>query len=327
MPELPEVENLRRGLVRAIVGQKIKRVEVRRSKIVSGKGNIRPASFKKKREFERGLQGEVFSAIERRAKNLIFRFRSNKVLLAHLKMSGQFAYYSERRGVRMFSNDKAVNAPRLPDGQGGVRKNAKPAPLIGGHPIELSEHHLPNKHTHIIFQLSRGVLYYNDTRMFGYLLYYPDSQAFEQENHFGLFGSEPLSRNFTAKYLHNSLKNKKGNIKSVLMGQKIVTGLGNIYTDECLFAARILPYRPASSLSPRETTKLHKVIVNILRRAIKTGGSSVATYRLLDETRGNYAREHQVYGKAGKQCPLCHKPLAKMLIQSRTTVFCPRCQK
>src|SRR3989338_3140697 len=268
MPELPEVENLRRGLVRAIVGQKIKRVEVSRSKIVSGKGNIRPASFKKKREFERGLQGEVFSAIERRAKNLIFRFRSNKVLLAHLKMSGQFAYYSERRGVRMFSNDKAGNAPRL-----------------------------------------------------------PDSQAFEQENHFGLFGSEPLSRNFTAKYLHNSLKNKKGNIKSVLMGQKIVTGLGNIYTDECLFAARFLPYRPASSLSPRETTKLHKVIVNILRRAIKTGGSSVATYRLLDETRSNYARDHQVYGKAGKQCPLCHKPLAKMLIQSRTTVFCHRCQK
>src|SRR3989338_8817716 len=146
MPELPEVENLRRGLARAIVGQRVKKVIVHKPKLVSGKGNVRAASLQKKREFVRGITGEKILKVERRAKNLIFRLSRGKVILAHLKMSGQFAYSAR-----------------------GKKKS-----IIGGHPIELSERELPNKHTHIIFELERGVLYYNDTRMFGYLLYYRD---------------------------------------------------------------------------------------------------------------------------------------------------------
>ena len=111
------------------------------------------------------------------------------------------------------------------------------------------------------------------------------------------------------------------------MDQKVVTGVGNIYTDETLFESRIRPDRSASSLSSSEAEKLHKAIVRIMRRAIKTGGSSVATYRLLDETRGNYAREHKVYGKAEEPCSRCKHPLSKTTIQTRTTIFCPRCQK
>src|SRR3989344_2269932 len=320
MPELPEVENLRRGLEKNIVGQKILRVEVRKPKLVSGKGNIRIASLEKAKEFEKGLKDEVISAVKRRAKNLIFQFRSGKVLLSHLKMSGQFAYYSKWRGFRVFSNDKAVNAR-------GVRKNLKPAPLIGGHPIELSETQLPNKHYHIIFELQKGTLYYNDTRMFGYLLYYPSVESFEKESHFALLGLEPFDKKFTLEYLLDALKNKKGKIKSVLMDQKIVTGLGNIYADESLFESRIDPRRSSSSLNLKEAKKLHKAILRIMKRAISVGGSSVATYRLIDESRGNYAREHKVYGKAGQKCPRCKHPLSKILVQSRTTIFCPRCQK
>lgn len=301
MPELPEVENLRIGLEKTLKGQKILAIKISKPKLVSGKGTKRTASVKKKQEFIKGLRGEKFLKIERRAKNLIFKFTHDKILLVHLKMSGQFVY--------------------LPNAHSKIKT------VTGGHPIEISETELPNKHSHVTFRLSRGTLFYNDTRMFGYLLYYKNIESFESENHFVSLGVEPLSKKFTLKHFANKLKKYKGKIKAVLMDQKIVTGLGNIYADESLFEAKIRPDRSPSSLSTPEVSKLYKAILRILKRAIKVGGSSVATYRLLDETRGNYAREHKVYGKAGKACPNCKKPLSKIIIQSRTTVFCARCQK
>lgn len=299
MPELPEVENLRQGLNKTIVGQKIRNIKITKPKLVSGRGTKRQASLKKVREFIKGASGEKFISVERRAKNLIFKLSHGKILIGHLKMSGQFVY-----------KDKTKNKT-----------------IVGGHPIELSEKELPNKHSHIIFQLERGTLYYNDTRMFGYLLYYPDINTFEKEKHFDAYGLEPLSKQFTLKYFQKSLKNKNSKIKSILMDQKIVTGIGNIYADEALFEAKIRPDRKSSSLSNIEIQKLYKAIIRIIKRAIKIGGSSVATYRLLDNTRGNYAREHKVYGKAGKECFNCKKILSKIIVNGRTTVFCSSCQK
>jgi formamidopyrimidine-DNA glycosylase len=238
-------------------------------------------------------------SVERRAKNLIFKLSHGKIIIVHLKMSGQFVYSS-------FAKGKTVD---------------------GGHPIELSETELPNKHTHVTFELEKGTLYYNDTRMFGYLLYYPNTKAFEAENHFGAYGIEPLDKEFTVKYFLESLAKKTGKIKAVLMGQEIVTGLGNIYADESLFESNIRPDRSPSSLSTQEIQKLHRAIVRIIARAIKVGGSSVATYRLLDDTEGNYAREHKVYGKSGKLCVNCKKPLIKTEVGGRTTIFCQNCQK
>ncbi len=300
MPELPEVENLRLGLVRSIVGQKILEIKVNKPKLVSGKGTKRVASTQKVKEFIKGVENETFVELDRRAKNIIFKLSHNKILLSHLKMSGQFVYKSFNRKEKI---------------------------ITGGHPIELSEKELPNKHSHIIFKLEHGTLYYNDTRMFGYLLYYKNQKEFEKENHFKLYGIEPLSKEFTLKYLLESLKNKKGKIKIVLMDQKIVTGLGNIYADESLFEARIQPTRSPNSLTKIEITKLRKAIIRILKRAVKVGGSSVATYRLLDNTQGNYAREHKVYGKDGQLCINCETLLKKIKLGGRTTIFCKRCQK
>lgn len=299
MPELPEVENLKIGLARAVVGQRVRRVEVLKPKLVSGKGTLRKVDKKKQLEFIKGIQGEKFLAVERRAKNLIFKLTHGKTILVHLKMSGQFVYKGK-------TGSKTIS---------------------GGHPIELSDTELPNKHTHVLFELERGNLYYNDTRMFGYLLYYKNKKEFEAENHFENLGLEPLDKNFTFEYFKKELKNKKSKIKTILMNQRVVTGVGNIYADESLFEARIRPDRNSSSLSSTEIKKLHKAIVRIMKRAIKVGGSSVATYRLLDKTRGNYAREHKVYGKKGTLCINCKKPLEKTTIQTRTTIFCPRCQK
>jgi formamidopyrimidine-DNA glycosylase len=300
MPELPEVENLRRGLEKRVLGQKILKVKVTKPKLVSGKGTLRVASDAKRNEFIRGLTGERFLRVERRAKNLIFIFESGKMLVVHLKMSGQFVYRPNSSAPSVFS---------------------------GGHPIELSETQLPNKHSHVVFELEKGTLYYNDTRMFGYLLYYPSAAAFEIVNHFANIGLEPFDPGFTVEYFANALKAKKGKLKTVLMNQEIVTGLGNIYADEAAFEAGIKPTRVASSLSREEIKKLHTVIKKILKRAIEMGGSSVATYRLLDDTRGNYAREHKVYGKAGQRCPVCDSSLKNIVLNNRTTVFCPKCQK
>ncbi len=302
MPELPEVENLRLGLSKSIVEQRIKHVQVNKPKLVSGKGTLRIASSKKTREFEKGLTSEIFTAIDRRAKNLIFRFKSGKILLVHLKMSGQFVYKEKSKG----RNKKIIS---------------------GGHPIELSETELPNKHSHVIFELQKGTLYYNDTRMFGYLLYFPSLKEFDREEHFEKLGLEPFDERFTLEYFIKNLKTKKGKIKAVLMNQEIVVGLGNIYADESLFESGVRPDRRANSIDKKEVSRLHSAILRIMKKAVQVGGSSVATYRLLDNTRGNYAKEHKVYGKDGKMCPNCGRPLKKILIQTRTTIFCPNCQK
>lgn len=301
MPELPEVENLRIGLEKYIKGQKILKVEVFRLKIVSGKSTQRTASKAKVLEFAKGLKNEKFLKVDRRAKNLIFKLSHDKYILAHLKMTGQFVYLPKNKN--------------------------KETKIVGGHPIEISETTLPNKHSHIIFHLENGTLYYNDTRMFGYVLYYGNSTKFEKENHFKKLGLEPLDPDFTSSYFANSLSKKNKKIKSILLDQDIVVGVGNIYADESLFEAGILPNRMASSLTKPEIQKLHKAIVRIIKKAISVGGSSVATYRLLDNSRGNYAREHKVYGKAGQKCVKCKSALKKTVIQSRTTVFCPKCQK
>jgi formamidopyrimidine-DNA glycosylase len=298
MPELPEVENLRLGLARKILGQKIKRIEIRKPKLVSGKGNMRVVSQKMAKAFIEGLTGETITDIDRRAKNLLFRTKRGRILLVHLKMSGQFVYRERGRNL-----------------------------VEGGHPIEISEKDLPNKHTHLIFELSKGTLFYNDTRMFGYLLYYPDAARFEKENHFGGLGLEPLDPAFTLEYFRTVLKDKKGKLKTVLMNQSVVTGLGNIYADEVCFMASVRPVRQVSSLTSGEIAKVYEAIRVIIPKAIEQGGSSVATYRLLDESRGNYAREHKVYGKTGERCMACDKPLRTVQVNNRTTVFCGYCQK
>ncbi len=331
MPELPEVENLRRGLLKRIRGQKIKKITINKPKLVSGKGNNRRASTKKAREFIRGLRGETIQDIERRAKNLIFHMRSGKILLVHLKMSGQFVYVA-KDGKQVFEGGHPI---RFDSGHTilpsiAFKRRRVELPAVA-HKSELwrapSEKLLPNKHTHVIFELSKGTLFYNDTRMFGYLLYFPDIQKLLETEHFHNLGLEPFDSHFDLKYFEKELKARKSKLKTVLMDQSIVTGLGNIYCDEVCFAAGVRPTRTAASLKPNEIKKLYITIQHILQKAIKLGGSSVATYRLVDGSRGNYAREHRVYDKAGKPCVICGEDLSKTTINNRTTVYCKHCQK
>jgi formamidopyrimidine-DNA glycosylase len=135
-----------------------------------------------------------------------------------------------------------------------------------------------------------------------------------------------LSPDFTVQYLSQALARRKTRIKALLLDQTFIAGLGNIYADECLFQARIHPERPACSLNPKETTRLHQAIVEIIARAIENRGTTFSTYVDGDGRRGNYAEMLKVYQRDGEPCPMCDRPLQRVKVGGRSSHFCPQCQ-
>lgn len=294
MPELPEVESLRLSLIPFLLGKSITQIQVNNPKLISGKGTRRQPSLEKS-QFIQNLTGEVFHKLERRGKNLIFTFQSGKILLIHLKMTGQL----------IFQDQKNI--------------------ISGGHPLKYTE--LPNSHTHLIFTLNKGILYYNDLRQFGYILYHHTLADFNSQNHFQNLGPEPFSPEFTLKYFQKSLNKTSSKIKTTLLSQKIISGLGNIYADEVCYKANIHPSRSSASLTQNEIKKLYSAIKNILTKAITKGGTSISDYLHADGSKGNYARYLQVYGRKGQNCQICQETLKSFKLNGRTTVYCPHCQK
>lgn len=312
MPELPEVESLRRGLSQFILNQKILKVEVLYPKIVCGKGTKRFADYKKVEDFEKSLLHQEICKIDRRAKNLILHLKNKSILLVHLKMTGQLVYQPKKTSQKT---------------------------IAGGHPIQLSTQSLPNKHTAIIFELEDSFLYYNDVRKFGYVLLFPGLDSLEEGKHFKNLGLEPIKigdktetqvlthLEFTYQNFYKVVKSKKGVLKKVFLDQSVVVGLGNIYADEVCFAGGVLPNRKIESLKDQEIEKIYAEICRILPTAIEMGGSSVANYLLADGSKGNYAKKHKVYQKGGSECSVCQTILVKTQLAGRSTVHCPKCQK
>ena len=296
MPELPEVESLRKSLKPYIINQTIKGITINKPKLVYSKGTKRLEDEFKTNEFINGLINQKIKSLERINKNIILETYAGRILLIHLKMTGQLVYQSETQTIS------------------------------GGHPIRL-EDKLPSKHSHIIFELENGTLFYNDTRQFGYLLYYPSAEALENDKHFDKLGLDPFDPEFTLNYLGKKLRNSSGTIKQLFLKNSVVCGLGNIYYDEVCFYAGVYPFRTCKSLKKNETLKIYKGIKEILTKAIDEGGSSIANYLLADGSRGNYAAFHKVYNQAGKECFICGKILKKIVHVSRTTVYCTKCQK
>lgn len=299
MPELPEVESLRLGLKNKITKSKILNVEIIKPKLISGNGTLRKIDKKKTEEFKKEITGEKIIDIKRIAKNLIIELSNEKILIVHLKMTGQLVFV-----------DKNKNK------------------ILGGHPIIKSfVGDLPNKHTAIIFTLNNGTLFYNDVRMFGYVLYFKNILEAKKKDLFKNIGLDPFDKNFTLEYFKKEIKKVNRNLKATLLDQKIVTGCGNIYTDEVCFASKVLPERNCKSLKDKEVENIYKNIKSILKSAIEHGGSSVSNYLLADGNRGNFARLHKVYGKAGEKCKVCKNILERKIVAGRATVFCKICQK
>ena len=294
MPELPEVETIRRQLLKEAVGKKIKEVEVKMPKLVYFDG--RKSDVK---NFKKNLEGAKIERANRRAKILIITLSSEYSLLVHLKLTGQLIY-------------RAKN---------GATKR-------GGHPWPPAAIDVPNKWTHIIFYFIDGAkLYFNDLRQFGYMKLVPTGEVEEQKEIKNL-GPEPLEKNFTIALFYQMLKKRaKAKIKPLLLDQNFISGIGNIYADESLFYAKIQPTRPAGELSEEEVKNLHQGIKTILKKSIASGGTSVDTYVTLSGKKGGYEKYLKVYGRKGKKCFRCGGIIKRIRLGSRSAHFCPQCQK
>ncbi len=282
MPELPEVETLKRELSRKIIGQEISRVEVLHPKIIAP---LSPAKI------NRELKGEKIGKIERRAKILIITLVGKKIILIHLKMTGQLIFVDEKNNLTM-----------------------------GGHPQKE-----PFTHTRLILHFQGGSkLLFNDLRKFGWFrLSHPDHLAELTKK----IGPEPLLKNFTLEYFQTLFtRYPKRKLKQLLLDQHLIAGLGNIYVDESCFGAKVLPTRLAGSLKPSEIKKLHQEIIRILALSIKHGGTSARNYRRSDGSRGNFFKHLRVYGRGGEQCLRCDDTIVKIKLNGRGTHFCNQCQ-
>jgi len=243
----------------------------------------------------RRLLGRPVKAVRRRAKMIIIDLGGD-VLLVHLKMTGQLVFKSGR------------------------------ALIAGGHPIIGQGKKLPNKFTRVIFDFSDGgKLYFNDVRRFGWirLLAAPEFLKLDR----GL-GVEPLSKKFTLAYFAKALAGRKSTtVKQALLEQKHVSGIGNIYADEALFAAGIKPFRRVKTLKPAEIKKLYLAIPKILKLAIKYRGTSFSDYVDARGQAGNFVKYLKVYGRAGERCKRCPGRVKKTKLAGRGTHWCDVCQK
>jgi formamidopyrimidine-DNA glycosylase len=306
MPELPEVETIKNDLKKAILNKKIVEVEAREKKII--KSNFQ--------EFPQDLKGNAFRDISRIGKLMIFKLKNKKYLLIHLKMTGQLIYKP---------HFKTSPRPSPCQEEGESENKRKKNVIAGGHEIPGMDDKLPNKHTHVIFKFAdKSVLYFNDMRRFGYLKLADEEELKKIKAEYGV---EPLSRGFTLKRLREVLKGRKNSVKAVLMDQSLIAGIGNIYADEILFKAGVMPSRAANTLGEEEIKKIFRAIKFILKKAIKYRGTTFSDYVDSKGKKGNFTRFLDVYKREGERCKRCGNVIKKMKIGGRGARYCPECQK
>ena len=275
MPELPEVETVRKGLERLVVGKTIDAVTVLWPRIIE---------LPEVPLFQAFLSGQEIIGVQRRGKFLILKL-TDFDLVSHLRMEGKYEYF--------------------PSAQTAIQ----------------------DKHTHVIFQMQDGSqLQYRDVRKFGRMALVPKNQCSKYKG-IQQLGPEPLSHDFDKIAFQEALKKKTMAIKSLLLNQKIVVGLGNIYVDESLWLASIHPERLASSLTERETSLLYESIIAVLGQAVEAGGTTIRTYANALGEAGTFQVSLQVYGQTGQPCARCQTPIQKIKVAQRGTHFCPTCQK
>ena len=185
-----------------------------------------------------------------------------------------------------------------------------------------------NPHVHVIFTLENGKrLLYQDTRKFGTYHLYDKAIDLETTAPFQVLGLEPFATEFTPSYVKEKIQNKKKPIKSLLLDQTLVCGLGNIYVDEVLYRARLHPLTSSSELTDKDIENVVKYTVEVLARAIELGGTTIRTFRSSHGVSGTFQNELLVHQRKGENCYECHTPIEKIKVGGRGTYFCPTCQK
>ena len=243
------------------------------------------------------LKDNSFKKISRLGKFIIIQLsKKDKYLVIHLRMTGQIVY---------------VNKGQV---------------IIGGHSIKNNQFNLPNEQTHlIIYFQDQSKLFYNDQRQFGFWQIVNSKGLKEVQSRLGL---NPIHVEFNLSSFKKLLENRKGSIKSFLLNQKYIAGLGNIYTDESLFKAHILPFRKVNTLTAKEIKKLYKAIKDILNLSIKYRGTTFNNYVDAEGRKGEFIKFLKVYRKEGKKCSRCQEGIIqKTKITGRGTRYCSYCQK
>ncbi|MGV8997514.1 MAG: bifunctional DNA-formamidopyrimidine glycosylase/DNA-(apurinic or apyrimidinic site) lyase [Parvibaculaceae bacterium] len=290
MPELPEVETVRRGLAPVLEGKRITRVSQRRA-------NLRypfPAKFAER------LEGRKVLSLTRRAKYILMYIEGGEVLIVHLGMSGRFTIH-----------------PPLKSPQ-----------KLGVFHYEIADAG-EGKHDHMVWDMEGGTrIVYCDHRRFGFMDLV-SGDALETSKHLAKLGPEPLGNEFSAATLIENFAGRKTPVKSALLDQATVAGLGNIYVCEALFRSGISPERAAADISRERLERLTRVIRDVLSEAIEAGGSTLRDYAQADGELGYFQHRFQVYDREGEVCskPKCGARVKRIAQSGRSTFYCPKCQR
>jgi len=293
LPELPEVETVRRGLEQKLNNFIISSVEVCRDSTVAYPIN--------KQEFIEGLQGSLIYKWDRRGKYLIAelkKFKNNNIETISeqsLKCNGYLVVHLRMTGYFKLTNNSSQ----------------------------------PCKHTRIrIFDNKNNELRYIDLRSFGQMWWVQEGLSPNDViKGLGSLGPEPFSENFDINYLNKIISKRKKSIKSILLDQKIIAGIGNIYADESLYAAGISPFREANTIEKNELIRLKESIIDVLKKSIGSGGTTFSDFRDLEGEHGNFGLQTNVYRRTGKECRKCKNLIERKKIAGRSTHWCRTCQK
>lgn len=291
MPELPEVETIRRGLEPHALGKRIERVLVGDTKILQVTKSL----------LVRKLPGQTIRRLSRRGKFLILEL-DRDYLIFHFGMTGQMTF---RRSDR-------EDTPRF-----------KRHSVTG---LEQATQHAPDRHTHLqIFFEAGGALFLRDVRKFGKVFLLKKNKD-TLSGFFGRLGIEPFTPDYTLQAFLDRCRNRKLRLKSFLLDQSFVAGIGNIYADEALFEAGIHPARTVRSLRRFEKERLFEAVPRVLERGIDYGGTSFRDYVNSNGDPGSHQEELKVYGRCGEACLRCGSAIRRMVISQRGTHYCPTCQ-
>ena len=288
MPELPEVEVVKRSLQRNILNLIIKKVKI-------NDANLR---YKVDKIELSKLEGKKITKIIRRSKFLIFEIGKIYRMLVHLGMTGKFFFTDNKDNKFKTSFYYILNYDK------------------------------DQKHDRVIFILNKKKLIYNDVRKFGFIKIY-GSNLITKSKHLKHLGPEPLEKNWNFSYLKKYVIGRKRSIKNILMDQKCVSGLGNIYVNEILFLCRIKPTRKATKLKNFEIKKIIKFSKKILKNSIKLGGSTIKDFSSENGKKGVFQQYFKVYGRENQECSNvdCNLRIIRTVISNRATFFCKKCQK
>lgn len=322
MPELPEVETIRRGLSDRIIGKTVKATHNYDS----------PKSFPNApTDIKQFVQGATIADVKRRAKVLLIELSSGYTLVTHLKMTGQIiiipaiSHSTDNNPVILSGSEESSRAAEDP--------SAKPQDDIqsvrwgAGHPSDSFVRELPDNTTREHIDFTDGSrLYFNDLRKFGWMKLYPTTEV-PNIDFMKKVGPEPLLDDFTGEVLWERLQRRKNtSIKAAILDQTVLAGVGNIYADESLWGARIHPATAVKNVPKASILQLAEEIKNVMNLSIEKGGSTDKNYVNAEGKKGSYLEFARVFRREGEPCPRCGTTIEKIRVAGRGTHLCPHCQ-